>query len=308
MRFEHKLLIIVGMILLIGTVSTVGLLYTTDAETDSIVERYTRSTQSMQGVSVASVIETVEGDDTPPSSSSGGGSNTGTGSSGTVTPPGAKPMQPVNNPNTNDGCYTNMALKQTKMGIQYYGESQTTPWTKGTKGHCLSQGCMWFAMSAATSYVQGSPVYIHELLHAAGCTSAKSNANETSVDIQPKMDYVGNNSSPAFSGGSVSATPSAIISALNKGFKLGSDNTSSGWYSEGFINGGGVYLVHANGDNAHALSSSGQHWFVVVGKGQVSGGQECYLVINGSGSQGGDGYVLCDVLDKKLNHCFEVTK
>lgn len=307
MRFEHKLLIIVGMILLIGTVSTVGLLYTTDDETDSIVERYTRSTQNMQGVSVASVIETVEGDDTPPGSSSGSGSSTG-GNGGTATPPGAKPMQPVNNPNTNDGCYTNMALKQTTMGVQYYGETQTNPWTKGTKGHCLSQGCMWFAMSAATSYVQGSPVYIHELLHAAGCTTAKADSSGSSVDIQPKMDYVGNANSPVFSGGSINATPSSVISALNKGFNVGSDKAGTSWYSDSFINGGGVYLVHANGDTANALSSNGQHWFVVVGKGQVSSGQECYLVINGAGSQGGDGYVLCDVLDKKLNHCFEVTK
>lgn len=307
MRFEHKLLIIVGMILLIGTVSTVGLLYTTDEETDSIVERYTRSTQNMQGVSVASVIETVEEDETPPGSS-GGGNSPGSNNGGTASPPGAKPMQPVDNPNTNDGCYTNMALKQTKMGVQYYGESQEAPWVKGTKGHCLSQGCMWFAMSAATSYVQGSPVYIHELLHAAGCTTAKANSTGTSVDIQPKMDYVGNNSSPVFSGGSVSSTPSAIIGSLNKGFNVGSDKVGTSWYSEDFISKGGVYLVHANGDNAHALSSNGQHWFVVVGKGQVFSGQECYLVINGAGTQGRDGYVMCDVLDKKLNHCFEVTK
>lgn len=116
MRFEHKLLIIVGMILLIGTVSTVGLLYTTDEETDSIVERYTRSTQNMQGVSVASVIETVEEDETPPGSS-GGGNSPGSNNGGTASPPGAKPMQPVDNPNTNDGCYTNMALKLSLIHI-----------------------------------------------------------------------------------------------------------------------------------------------------------------------------------------------
>lgn len=307
MRFEHKLLIAVGMILLVGTTATVGLLYTTDDETDSIVERYTRSTQNLQEVTIASVIEIVESDDIPPNSSSTTGSSTGS-STGTISPPGAKPMQTVNNPNTNDGCYTNMALKQTKMGVQYYGESQTAPWTKGTKQHCLSQGCMWFAMSVATSYLQGNPVYVHELLHAAGGTSAKANSSGSSVDIQPAMNYVGIANSPVFAGGSVNATPASVIGALNKGFNVGNDNPGSGWYSDTFVGSGGIYLVHAKDDSAHALSSGGQHWFVVVGKGQVSGGQECYLVINGAGSQGGDGYVLCDVLDKKLDHCYEVTK
>ena len=37
MKIEHKILIAVGLILLLGTVGTVGLLYTTSEEADNIV-------------------------------------------------------------------------------------------------------------------------------------------------------------------------------------------------------------------------------------------------------------------------------
>ena len=73
MKIEHKILIAVGLILLLGTVGTVGLLYTTSEEVDNIVLRYQRSTQSLKSTSVATVIETIEVAEEDPNTTAGGG-------------------------------------------------------------------------------------------------------------------------------------------------------------------------------------------------------------------------------------------
>ena len=56
MKIEHKILIAVGLILLLGTVGTVGLLYTTAEEVANFVLRYQRSSQSLKSTSLATVI------------------------------------------------------------------------------------------------------------------------------------------------------------------------------------------------------------------------------------------------------------
>lgn len=310
MKIEHKILITVGLILLLGTVGTVGLLYTTSEEADNIVLRYQRSTQSLKSTSVATVIETIEvAEEDPGTSTGGGGLNpqpaTSTNPSN-PTPPGVKPTQPAPNPNTKDGCFTNMQLKQTQCGVQYYGESQSGTWSTGTSGHSLKYGCMWFAMSAAASYISNQPVYVHELLHVAGCTTAYADSGNISVDIQPKMNCVGQSGETVFVGGSIVSNPKEILSAA--GYTVSSDlGKSSGWYDENFINSGGVYLIHINNDNSSRLSKSGTHWFVVVGKGQYNG-NEVYLIINGSGTQGGNGYAAPSTIDSLLNHCYKVSR
>lgn len=309
MKIEHKILIAVGLILLLGTVGTVGLLYATSEEVDNIVSRYQRSTQSLKSTSVATVIETIEVAEEDPGATAGGGLNPQPSVSinpSNPTPPGVKPAQPAPNPNTTDGCFTNMQLKQTQCGVQYYGESQTKPWTQGTSGHMLKSGCMWFAMSAAASYVSNSPVYVHELLHVAGCSTAYADSGNVSVNIQPKMNCVGQSGETVFVGGSVVSNPKEILSAA--GYTVSSDSgNSSGWYDENFINSGGVYLIHIHNDKSSKLSKSGTHWFVVVGKGQYNG-SEVYLVINGSGSQGGNGYAIPNTLESLMNHCYKVSR
>ena len=309
MKNEYKILTAVGLILLLGTVGTVGLLYTTSEEADNIVLRYQRSTQTLKSTSVATVIETIEVEEEAP--------NVGTPAqqapstpSGTApsspTPPGVKPAQPAPNPNTNDGCFTNMQLKQTQCGVQYYGENQKGTWSTGTSGHTLQYGCMWFAMGAAASYVSNSPVYIHELLHTAGCSTAYADSGNVSVNIQPKMNCVGQNSKTVFEGGSVVSNPKEILSAA--GYNVADDTGSAaGWYDANFINNGGVYLVHVKGDSGAKFSSGKEHWFVVVGKGQYNG-NEVYLVINGSGSQGGNGYAVPNALESLMNHCYKVSR
>ena len=309
MKIEHKILIAVGLILLLGTVGTVGLLYTTSEEVDNIVLRYQRSTQSLKSTSVATVIETIEVAEEDPGATTGGGLNPQPSVStnpSSPTPPGVKPSQPAPNPNTTDGCFTNMQLKQTQCGVQYYGENQKGTWSTGTSGHTLQYGCMWFAMGAAASYVSNTPVYIHELLHTAGCSTAYADSGNVSVNIQPKMNCVGQSSSTVFEGGSVVSNPKEILSAA--GYTVASDSGSaSGWYDDNFINNGGVYLVHVKGDSGAKLSSGKEHWFVVVGKGQYNG-NEVYLVINGSGSQGGNGYAIPNTLESLMNHCYKISR
>lgn len=302
---NKKVVLVVAIILLVGTVGTVGLLYSTPEDTADIVAKFNRTVQQQERVTCSTVIELVEND-----SDEKAGDNTQNPSPGqTPTPPAPGTGGSITQPSpTQDGCYSNMALRQTKAGVQYYGESQEKPWTapkqKGSGPYeSLDAGCMWFAMCAAVSWVQGSPVPIHELLHAVGFTSAVANTSTTTL-LTPKIEAVGQKSNKSYPDGSACSPENVLKHFVTVEADTGSLSSALSSYS---FKDGWVFLVHTSNDGGK-YSSSGQHWFVVVDT--LSSGD--YAIINGGGTQGKDkGYIPQGDLsgfDSMCNHCFPIKK
>lgn len=188
-------------------------------------------------------------------------------------------------------------IMDTDGGITYPREQQVTYWTgNGGKGggcHGLGAGCLWFSSAVAASMVSGNVVGVSDLLAARGY---KVKLKDGSAYIEPGMEYVGTNSSGCYPDGNA-CMPGGVLSGF------ATVKVSSNFYDQNFINNGGVYLVHANGDTSALLSSGDQHWFVIAGKDS----QGRYIVLNGCGSQGSKGYMDPN-LRGLLNCIYEVTK
>lgn len=312
---NKKVVLVVAIILLVGTVGTVALLYSTPEDTDDIVAKFNRVVQQYGRISCSTVIELVENDsgeqvgdsNNPQSPTTGQTPTPGTGGTTQPTPPGTGGAVSPPNP-TQDGCFSNMALRQTKAGVQYYGESQEKPWTapkqKGSGPYeSLDAGCMWFAMSAAVSWVEGAPVPIHELLHAVGFTSAVANTSSTTL-LTPKIEAVGQKSDRHYPDGSTCSPENVLKHFVTVEADTGSLSSALTNYS---FKDGWVFLVHTTNDGGK-YSSSGQHWFVVVDT--LSSGD--YAIINGGGTQGKKaGYIPKGDLsgfDSMCNHCIPIKK
>ena len=82
-----KIITIVASILLLGTFTIVGTLYSTDAEVDELMQKYYGTTQNFDRVSVQHIISTIEEDEPGINDPGGGGSNPGGGSGGSNPPP-----------------------------------------------------------------------------------------------------------------------------------------------------------------------------------------------------------------------------
>lgn len=195
-----------------------------------------------------------------------------------------------------DHPVTNMKVKQAG-GISYPADSQNSYWTGngGNGGGChgLGSGCMWFASATAASVVNGRVIGVADLLEARGYTLSTQNGN--AYINNPGLSRVGLDGGATYADGkpcTVSGLLSGFCNVSNN--KATRTNQSNPWYSQDFIDSGGVYVVHASGDTSHNVSGGGQHWFVIAGK----NADGTFIVLNGCGAHGSQGY--CTAADAAL--------
>lgn len=183
--------------------------------------------------------------------------------------------------------------------MQYQGNSVWGSIQNSSSQSLKSHGCMFFTCSAAISLATGNVVSVDDILTKVGY-NVRYQSGAYSIGVYlPKVGY---NSDYTYNDGTVCA-PDAILNRFgvaNAGSNI--DTLKSSDFDKCF------FLVHAINDATnHYLSSgsSGEHWFLIVGK---SGAQ--YAIVNGSGSAGGSGgsigYCSVDYVNSHLNNIWKV--
>lgn len=141
----------------------------------------------------------------------------------------------------------------------YLRMKQTDDWSEviaDTGSSVSKQGCMLFALAATIANYSNRVYGVDELLRDLGYKVNMDTSGKWQVD--PKLPCVGLDPTAITPIGAY-MKPESILS------KCGYPCSSDGQKIEQDKLANGYYLVHAKNDYGHVVSSSGEHWFLIVG-------------------------------------------
>ena len=295
-----KIITLVAIIILLGTVIVVGTLYSTDAEVDELMQRYYGTTQNFDRVSVQHIISTVEENEPGINNTDPGSGGSGPGNGGQNPPGGGINLPPGIPVNSDFYTFDNNAGKYLNYGNNFTGTTQSfsafanlksKAYTATNKSTMKAFGCGFSSASFAASKLSGKPWTVGDVFCTIGYPVAINSATGEyywTGDTIPSYDF-----SIDYLKACLNKTGVAYTIDITDVSSIITGNASSNYF----------YFCHVNNDpedsdGKRCYSSGGAHWFIVDPTGKI---------IYKSGKR--DTLVMSDFTTGGcvMNHCWKVS-